>query len=298
MIAYVTGVLGHGKSLYGARLLARALISGRVVATNMRLGHFEGREFLAEGWEHEILRHTLPYIMASQGEKAYMRREMWTRYHYEEDFGKLLNIMIHGFGEGRGVRLIDESHINVNNRNWKDELQTVATQRLSMSRKVGFNDYIISQHAKNTDVAIRRIASHEIRVVDWYQILRVPVFHAPLLPGHLFLAQHFPIEESATPGVHKVGRSTTRELYRLGWWRGIYDTHALYSFGEVLTDAETVWLPKAAPPADLHALPGGARPAEGLEALPADAGGAIAAVESGGSPLPVPGSESPPLAAL
>jgi len=180
MIQYVTGTLGHGKSLYGARRIAHDLLRGKAVLTNVRL---------VEGWEHVVLRHSPYYVVATKAGRARMREEIWTRYVHEDDFVTMVGAKLHGHGESRGLRVFDEAHNRLNNRDWKGELQNQTLRRLSLGRKRGWDDVIISQHAKNTDVAIRRIADSEVRMIDWQKVIKVPVLHTRLLPFHMFLAQ-------------------------------------------------------------------------------------------------------------
>jgi len=256
LIQYITGVLGHGKSLWGARHSAQTLLSGRALLSNIELGRHEGRVFIPGEWQHEVLRHSPYYRFGTKSSRAYMRREIDTRYQYEPDFEKLVAGRLKGYGEGRGRRIFDEAHNNMNNRDWKDMDQNMVLRRLSLSRKRGWDDAIISQHAKNTDVSIRRIADSEIRIVDWQKIIKIPIFHAKLLPFHMFLAQTFPIEESAVPGVMSVGKRTSSEVYFLGWWRAIYDTFADYEFDDELDSrVDVITLPK--PMAALVAVQGG-----------------------------------------
>jgi len=226
--------------------MARALISGRAVLSNI---------LLCEDWERIILEHTLHYAIAGKKRKRYLRDEMRTRYIFEENFVRMLGARIDGYGEGRGLRVFDEAHNRMNNRDWEKTDQKLMLRRLSLSRKRGWNDLIISQHAKNTDVAIRRIADTEVRVVDWSKILKVPIMHTSLLPGHLFLAQTFPVEESAVPGVQRLGKKQSSELFHLGWWRKIYDTFADYEFDDELDDGDPLILPLPMP--RLRAVEGG-----------------------------------------
>jgi len=252
MIQYVTGTLGHGKSLYAARRIGNALLSGRCVMTNIEL---------LPGWEHTILQRSAYYRFAGKKARQKQRDELWTRYRYEEDFVTMVRAKMFGKGEGRGLRVFDEAHNKLNNRDWKGELQNQTLRRMSLGRKRGWNDLIVSQHAKNTDVAIRRIADSEVRMIDWQKVLKLPVIHAQLLPFHMFLAQTFPIEESAVPGVARLGRRQSSELFFLGWWSRIYDTYADYDFDDDLDGEfiDGVWVPippvmLPRPLSELHAL--------------------------------------------
>jgi hypothetical protein len=210
MIAYVTGVLGAGKSYYGARKIADALLRGKVVATNMKL---------VPGWERIILSHS-PYYRASK-KKPQFEREIRTRYAYVPDIEHLVSATIRGKGESRGVRMIDEAHNEINNRTWMAENQKVILRRMALARKRGWDDYILAQHRDNTDAALRRISGVEIKLINWRQLVILPVFQTQLLPFNLFLAMAFPL--SGQRHARKV-KVLWRELYRLGWQKNIYDT--------------------------------------------------------------------------
>lgn len=245
MIQYVTGTLGHGKTLYAARRMGKALLSGRCVFANMKLVE-EGDKIhgkTSPGWQHIILNQSLHYKTASRKKKEALKAEIDQRYMYLADYDKMLAAGVDGFGEGRALRVFDEAHRKLNNRNWKDIAQNAMLEDLSVARHRGFDDLVVSQHAKNTDVAIRRIADSEVRLVDWQKVLKVPVFGAPILPFHWFLAQTFPVEESAVPGVQKLGKRTGFELFRLGWFAWLYDTYEEYD-PNFKNDGTRPWLPK------------------------------------------------------
>lgn len=210
MIAYVTGVLGAGKSYYGARKIADGLLRGKVVATNMKL---------VPGWEKIVLSHS-PYYRASKKKESF-EREIRTRYAYVPDIEQLVSATIRGKGESRGVRLIDEAHNEINNRQWMADNQKLILRRMALARKRGWDDYILAQHRDNTDAALRRISGVEIKLINWRQLVILPVFQTQLLPFNLFLAMAFPL--SGQRHARKV-KVLWRELYRLGWQKNIYDT--------------------------------------------------------------------------
>lgn len=260
-ISYVTGILGAGKSMYGVRVGTKALLQGRVFASNMALGHFERGTFIPfEGWELRLLKHSPYYRFASKAEKRYQEAEIRTRYFYERDFTKLLNLRLKGYGEARGIRVFDESQDSFNNRDWKDEHQKLLLRRFARARKRGWVDFIISQYVKNTDVAVRRISGQEIRVINWRQHMRVPIVGTPLLPVPLFLAMGFPIEETSNPYVNRLGKARWREIYTMSYYRKLYDTFDDIEFEDELEDPDTTWLPFPVPH---HALPPSRRRAIG-----------------------------------
>jgi len=249
MIRYVTGALGHGKSLYGARSAAHALMRGKVVASNVRL---------VDGWEEVIGSHCYGWRRGGARGRADIMASLRRRYAFESEFATLLGARIRGRGEGRGVRIFDETHFGLNNRDFKNENQNLMLKRLSLSRKRGWDDLIIAQHASNTDVAIRRIAHSEMRVVDLQKLSYIPLLKTRLLPFHWFFAQEFPVEESAVPGVQRLGRRIGRETFFLGWWKSIYDTFEDFEFVDSLDDSG-ILLPRPGGNAHPNALASGER---------------------------------------
>lgn len=239
MIHYVTGTLGAGKSYYGARKIARALLTGRVAVTNIQL---------VDGWERIILSHAHYYKLAGKSRRAEYEREIRTRYTYVPDIEILIGAMIHGYGEARGIRVIDEAHNEVNNREWMTNNQKTQLRKMALARKRGWDDYILAQHKDNTDMALRRIASVEVMLMNWRQLLQVPFFQTKVLPFNLFLALAYSMN---LPGQIKRDKKVLwRELYPLGWEKNIYNTHedfdAQYEKDEGLSnedEALTLWVP-------------------------------------------------------
>jgi hypothetical protein len=242
MISYITGQLGAGKSAFAVMKAARGLLQGKVAAANIQ---FE------EGWEEVVLAHAPYYRMAGRRRKKEYRIEMSGRYFFSNDLDVLLNLRLYGKGEGRGIRLIDETHNSLNNRDWESNRQKVQLRKITLSRKRGWDDYIIAQHAANTDASLRRVASIEIEMFNWKQMLQMPIVHTPLLPFHLFLATGYRLKLTGT-SVSRVKKPVFRETHLLGWWRKMYDTFEDYDVEEILRDREgnivpgasTVWLPQ------------------------------------------------------
>lgn len=213
MIHYVTGPLGAGKSYYGCRKMAEALLKGKAVLTNVQL---------VENWEHIILTHAPHYRLAGKQRRREFRLEMRERYAYVPAIEDIVHALLNGHGQGRGVRVIDEAHNEVNNREWASANQKEMLKIMALSRKRGWDDYIIAQHKDNTDASLRRISAVEIRLIDWQQLTKLPFFQTTLLPFHLFLAQAFPTNTPAT--VKSGGKTLWREVFLLSWQRKIYNT--------------------------------------------------------------------------
>lgn len=234
MIYYVTGVLGAGKSYFGSKKIAEALLKGKMVSTNMRL---------VPGWEKIVLSHAPYYKLAKQGKKTDYEAHMRRRYAWIPDMEVLVSSKLHGKGESRGVRLIDEAHNEINNREWMDANQKKTLRKMALARKRGWDDYILAQSKDNTDNALRRIGGMEIRLVNWRKLLVMPVFQCELLPFNLFLALAFSMN---TPGtVRRESKVVWRQLYRLGWEKDIYDTFEDFDAGswDDDEDEEVLYLP-------------------------------------------------------
>jgi len=231
VINYVTGTLGAGKSLYAARKMARALLQGKVVATNVRL---------VPGFERIILRRSPYYRFARASSKRDYERELLRRYAYVPSIEDLLRARVHGKGEGRGVMVLDEAHNEVNNREWESKNQKESLRYLTLARKRGWHVYVISQHKDNTDAAIRRIATTETRLLNWRQLVRVPVLGTQLLPFNFFLAQTFPLNQVSN--MISSQKVMGREVFKVGWYGQLYDTFEDFDVSDD-GDYQALWLP-------------------------------------------------------
>jgi len=230
VIMYVTGILGAGKSYYGARKIADALLRGKVVITNMQL---------VPGWEKLVLSHS-PYYKTSKKKESF-EREIRSRYAFEPDIEFLVSATIRGKGESRGIRVIDEAHNEINNRAWMAENQKTILKRMALARKRGWDDYILAQHRDNTDMSMRRISGVEVKLINWRQILEMPFFHTKLLPFNLFLAMAFPMNNH----LRKEKKVLWRELYGLGWQKNIYDTFEDFDHRNNVEELEfRDWVPR------------------------------------------------------
>jgi hypothetical protein len=228
-ISYVTGSLGMGKSMYGARSIGRALLHGKVVICNIKL---------LEGWEKTVLSHNPYYKFGSAARKKELKDDLYRRFIYEDDVDRIIRAKIHGRGEGRGLMVLDEAHSNFNNRNWANEIQRDGLRQMAMARHRGWEVLVISQHKDNTDMAIRRIAANEIQMTNWQKLTRIPFLGTPMLPVPVFLALGFRM--NTTRGVVKSGKPFMRQLFTAGWFRNLYDTFEEYEEDD---SENVIWLP-------------------------------------------------------
>jgi len=271
MISYVTGTLGAGKTIYSVRKASRALLEGKVVVSNVRF---------VDGWESVLLGHHYAYRFASRGTRAKMRREVSERFAYVPEVDRLLSARVHGRGERRGVMVFDEAHNQVNNRDWDKDGQKEALTNLTLARKRGWQVYVVSQHKDNTDAMVRRIATMEIRLVNWQQLTRVPILGTNLLPFPVFLANAYILNVGSN--IRSATKPLFRELYGVSWYGRMYDT--FQDYGEDLSTAsDALWLP-------VRSSGGAPGAALGTSAVPAPTTALSSALVPGGEPTlrPVP----------
>jgi len=235
MIDYVTGSLGMGKSAYAVRAIARCLVTGRAVAGNVRL---------VDDWSDRIARHNI-WTTGRRSFRREVAEGMERRFHYAETLEELTWMKLHGRGESRGLLVLDEAHNELNNRDWQSVESKEFLRWLSLLRKKGWRALLISQHADNTDAGARRICQNEVRMVNWKKVATLPLLGFEFLPVPLFLALTYPT--NLPPQIASRSRPRRREMFPLGWWKRIYDTHEL--FGETLIESEDdptswgLWLP-------------------------------------------------------
>jgi len=250
----VTGPLGAGKSYYGTRKAVEALERGKVVVTNFRLQ--------PEWHERVVDRHPLRWLMPGRRRKLKAR---WARQVLVvNDLKTLLRVRLDGEGEGRGVVIIDEAHVFMNARSWRDEERMELVEWASASRKLGFDVYLITQDLQSLDRQVRdRLTYHvTLRNLKQFKLLGLP-----LIPFNFFLAiwQY-----------HAAGKAIIkREAYTLRKWiAGLYDTFDLGAFASLVSREDEIRLPQP-PPAQAtageraarasSAAGAAARPRDGLE---------------------------------
>ena len=223
-----------GKSVYGVRSIARHLLKGGVVATNIEL---------LPGWVDEVLSHAPFFRVTHDPEKREeMRLELASRYLYERDIEVLMATKAFGKGEGRGLMVIDEAHNEIGNRRMQAKDMTQALKKLSLSRHRGFDILIVTQDMDNTDVAARRLSGLEIRLINWKHWARIPVIDFKLLPRPIFLAQTFPTKK--LQDIKNPAKRLKFEMFLVSWYGKLFDTFQDYELDDELED-EFVrhWLP-------------------------------------------------------
>jgi hypothetical protein len=224
---YVTGPMGAGKSLYGVRRIVEAVASGRYVVTNVEL-HADAFDRIAT--------HVARFS-ASKAVRARYAEKFRAHYVYEDDLEAATKYRLPGRGEGRGVFVWDEAHNNLNNRDWRDDSRKPLLLWATQLRKLGYVGYLLSQHADNTDAALRRVCNFQVRLQNQREQTRV--LGLRVTPWPLFLAIWLPTN---TPLVSKQ-KPLKVERYFLDWHRHLYDTHGLYHGLDAGVEAGTVLLP-------------------------------------------------------
>jgi len=245
---YVEGPMGAGKSLYGVRRIRETLWSGGHVVTNLELRD--------TAFAHLALR-----VTRNGRRRGELEHKFRSLYHYEPDWTNVMSYRLgcHACGrnpavcghkpkESRGLFLWDEGHNDLNNRSWREEGRNVLLEWATQLRKLGFAGYLLTQHADNTDAALRRVCGYRVRLQNQREHTRV--FGVRFTPIPLFLAAWYPTHLAIGRGAHPP-QPVKPERYFLDWHRHLYDTHGLYhGLATVDPDEPDVrWLglPEAAP---------------------------------------------------
>jgi hypothetical protein len=217
---YVVGPMGSGKSLYAVRRIVEAFAAGKYAVTNVEL---------VEGWEDRVAAH---FSRTNPRARARVRDRVKQLYVFTPELEEAIRYRLPGKGEGRGLFVWDEGHNDLNNRNWRERAAKYANARGSdrllewatQLRKLGFVGYLLSQHADNTDVALRRACNYVVRLQNQREQTRFLGMRVTPVP--LFLAYWYPAhlgdQRSRSVAPVKI------ERYFLGWHRHLYDTFGLF----------------------------------------------------------------------
>jgi hypothetical protein len=172
--------MGSGKSLFGCRKLAAAMMQGQYVITNVKL---------RPGWAQRIARHT-PQAFGSPWAFKKRVRLYESLYVFETSLERATAYRVPGNKESRAVMVWDEAHNDMNNREWMQENNKYVIKWATQLRKLGFAAYLLSQHRDNTDAALRRIANFEVRLRNQREAVRVLGMKVSPIP--FFLAIWYP----------------------------------------------------------------------------------------------------------
>jgi hypothetical protein len=241
---YVTGPMGAGKSLYGVRRVVRAVTSGTFVVTNV--------ELYPDAFER-VARHVAPWRTGLARKRLAARFERFYVFERElEEARWWWSRPRRGDYDPRAIFVWDETHNDLNNRSWKTDGRNEILEWATQLRKLGFIGFLLSQHADNTDAALRRVCNFQVRLQN--QRDQVRVMGMRVTPWPLFLGAWYP----ANLAVGRAAKPMSVERYFLTWHRHLYDTHGLYhglAGHEEFADPRVKWLEdRLAPPALLPPL--------------------------------------------
>jgi hypothetical protein len=209
---YVVGPMGAGKTLYGVRRIVDAVLAGKYVITNI--------ELYPDYWAERVAFHVAPM---NRQKRLRVQRRIEGLYIYEADLHEAMRYRLpRERGEARGVFCWDEGHNDLNNRRWKDEGRAEILEWATQLRKLGFVGYLLSQHADNTDAALRRVCNFAIRLQNQKEQIRM--LGLRVSPWPLFLAVWMPAHAPLVSRIEPV----KIERYFLSWHRHLYDTWGLF----------------------------------------------------------------------
>lgn len=243
---YVVGPMGSGKSMFGVRAIVGALRQGKYVVTNCRL---------LDGWAEKLVEKHYGRDWRNPERRRLAVERLEGFYVYETDLRVAMRYRIpcavcggdtRSCGhsgpeqEGRAVIVWDETHNDLNNRDWdgsgdtKEERQEDRRRKrllirwATQLRKLGFVGYLLSQHHENTDKQLQRVCNNIIRLQN--QRNAEGLWLAKLLPRRwtLFLVYWFPAHLANDSGSFGRQPYAHRERYWLPWERHLYDSWETY----------------------------------------------------------------------
>jgi hypothetical protein len=210
------------------RRIVEQVCAGHYAVTNIEL---------REGWAELVARRVTRFVAPRSRAKVASRLE--SLYVYETELREAMRYRLPGKGEARGVFVWDEGHNDLNNRKWRDDGREAILEWATQLRKLGFVGYLLSQHADNTDAALRRVCNFNIRLQNQREQTRA--FGLRVTPWPLFLAAWYPSHLAFTGT--KVQPAKV-ERYFLSWHRHLYDTWGLYhGLAGAGDDSDVVMLP-------------------------------------------------------
>jgi len=227
-LTYVVGSMGAGKTYYGVRKIVAATLAGQYAVTNVQL---------KDDWSQTVARHI---CRTSRKKRQLLSDRLRQLYVYEPEVLEMSRFRLPGKGEARGLLVIDEGQNDLNNRDWKQVGRSEMLQFSTQLRKLGYSGFLLSQHADNTDVALRRVCNYVVRLQNQKEQTRV--MGVRITPIPLFLAIWHPTHVAIA--MQAKNKPLRIERYFLGWQKNLYDTHQLYH-GLAVSDVDNaVYLPE------------------------------------------------------
>lgn len=187
-IRFITGKPGDGKSMTAVQALQRELMNGkRHIITNLPV--FPGRTwaFLKQRFGVEIDTARITILDEDQTKRFFLHRGAGVqapmplekkdggdgRIDYAQCVrtvnpspGLVLEERVNGYLNGGVLYIIDEAHLHFGSRQWQDTAQS-ALFYLSQHRKMGDDVFFVTQHVKQVDSALRRLAAEFWRVTNY-----------------------------------------------------------------------------------------------------------------------------------
>jgi hypothetical protein len=211
-------------------------------------------------WHERVVdRHPLRWIMPGRRRRL---KDRWRRsVMVVSDLATLMRIRVDGEGEGRAIVVIDEAHVFMNARNWRDDDRMALVEWASASRKLGLEVYLVTQDLASLDRQVRDRLTYHITLRNLKQF---KVAGIPIIPFNFFIAVW---------QWHAAGKAIVkREMYRLDWRAKLYDTMDLGTFASLLNPADVIRLPTPpSPPSSEPPAPPSATSAAGAAAPGRDA---------------------------
>jgi len=228
VITLVTAPPGNGKSAYAVRAIARALESGKPVATNIHL-RADFAEFVAR--RGNAVRQLVP---GRVGRVAAVRdRQVFV----SDDVRELARVRLRGYGESRGLQVWDETPDFLNAHDWSGEDVKALSKFGRKHRHLGWDILILAQ---DEDMIAKQVRVNYESQVHMRNLKRAKVAGVSIFPFNYFVATSVWHQKRGAAAPIILGRET----FALGWWKDLYDTHQ--AAGEVEDDPDAVWLPRAA----------------------------------------------------
>jgi len=155
----IEGVMGSGKSYYGAQIILECLREGGVVHTNLPLR----LDVLTEmGYADQIV------MLPQRVSDIVKLQEMPRNADGSEAMPVLKSDYLRGGEEGReNLVVIDEASLQFDiDQQMKDrEKNKPIFQLVALTRHVGLDMYFLAQSAQNIDAKLRRMAQGRVRCV-------------------------------------------------------------------------------------------------------------------------------------
>jgi hypothetical protein len=182
MIYHIAGRLGSGKTLFAVNKIIESLLyTKKHIYTNIRF--VDGWDYLfakyqTGGYKTFLQFFTLPFS-STYDFKLYLAGEAASRYHYMPELTEAVDTCM-ALGEGREASRLffwDEIHTDLNARAWKSTSEKYI-KFFSMSRKLGFDIFMISQLRSAVDRQMRELADvgFEFKNLSHFRPMGIKIF--------------------------------------------------------------------------------------------------------------------------